>query len=58
VIIAIVFVIMSCERLVRGPKPTNCDSPAVRSRNDHYDTGAARFAAVVTHRRGPVEEKP
>jgi len=49
---------MSRERLVRGPKSTNCDSPAVQSRNDHYDTGAARFAAVVTHRRGPVEEKP
>ena len=36
VIIAIVFVTMSCERLVRGPKPTNCDPPTVKSRNNYY----------------------
>ena len=36
VIIAIVFVTMSCERLVRGPKPTNCNPPTVKSRNNHY----------------------
>ena len=38
VIIAIVFVTVSCERLVRGPKPTNRDSPAVRSRSNHYQS--------------------
>jgi len=37
VIIAIVFVTMSSERLVRGPKPTNRDSPAVQSRNNQYE---------------------
>ena len=35
--IAIVFVTMSCERLVRRPKPTNCDFPAVQSCNNHYE---------------------
>jgi hypothetical protein len=44
VIIAIVFVTVSCERLVRGPKLTNRDSPAVRSRNNHYQASAAAAA--------------
>jgi len=44
---------MSCERLVRGPKPTNCDSPAVKSRNNHYqkvrETLTDLGTSYVTH---------
>ena len=39
-IVAIIFGITSRERLVRGLKPTNCDSPVVKSRNDHYEMNA------------------
>ena len=38
-IVAIIFVTTSRERLVRGLSPTNCDSPAVKSRNNHYEDG-------------------
>ena len=37
VIVAIIFGTTSRERLVRGLKPTNCDSPAVTSPNNHYE---------------------
>jgi hypothetical protein len=37
VIVAIIFGTTSRERLVRGLKPTNCDSPAVKSPNNHYE---------------------
>ena len=36
VIVAIIFGTTSRERLVRGLSPTNCDSPAVTSPNNHY----------------------
>jgi hypothetical protein len=38
VIVAIIFGTTSHERLVRGLKPTNCDSPAVKSPNNHYES--------------------
>ena len=37
VIVAIIFVTTSQERLSRGLNPTNCDSPAVKTRNNHYE---------------------
>ena len=60
-IVAIIFGTTSRERLVRGLKPTNCDSPAVTSRNNHYEslprylaplprkieTAALRYAWVI-----------
>jgi len=48
VIIAIVFVTMSRERLVRGPELTNRDSPAVQSRNNHYECARRRDRRRVT----------
>jgi hypothetical protein len=38
VTVAITFVATSRERLCRGLNFTNCDSPAVKSRNNHYQT--------------------
>ena len=37
VIVAVIFVTTSRERLVRGLKSTNCASPAVKTRNNHYE---------------------
>ena len=36
-IVAIIFVTTPQERLSRGLNPTNCDSPAVKTRNNHYE---------------------
>ena len=40
-IVAIIFGTTSRERLVRGLSPTNCDSPAVKSRNNHYKAASS-----------------
>ena len=45
VIVAVIFVTTSRERLVRGLKSTNCASPAVKTRNNHYERD--RTAAVA-----------
>ena len=37
-IVVIIFVTTSRERLVRGLKPTNCDSPAVKTHNNQYQS--------------------
>ena len=56
--IAIVFVTVSCERLVRGPKPTNRDSPAVQSCNDHYQTSEDALYRRLTAFQRPVRNRP
>jgi hypothetical protein len=43
VIVAIIFGTTSRERLVRGLEPTNCDSSAVTSPNNHYEGAGTRW---------------
>ena len=46
-IVVIIFVPTSRERLVCGLKPTNCDSPAVKTHNNQYQS-VRSYGACVT----------
>jgi hypothetical protein len=46
-IVVIIFGTTSRERLVRGLKPTNCDSPAVKTHNNQYEVVAGALIVIV-----------